>query len=196
MLYRLSWSGARPRRSTSVSLPSTARHDDPITPWVGLTKAIDTCEALGQQAYEHGSREADDVQVVALHPLDECGAATLDRVAACAPFPLAARGVPGEIARRQRAECDERRGELDVLPAGRHERQAGDDGMRTTRKLLEHAFRVRNAVGLRVDAAFEDDCGVDAEHRPVTRVVRDRARLRERVVAYELGRVGLRRIVL
>ena len=46
-------------------------------------------------------READDVQVVAVDPLDEAAAETLDRVAAGAALPLAARDVALELARRR-----------------------------------------------------------------------------------------------
>ena len=47
-------------------------------------------EALGEQADEQRRRQADDVEVVALDPLDEARAEALDRVRAGASLPLAA----------------------------------------------------------------------------------------------------------
>ena len=50
-------------------------------------------EPLGEQADEQRAGKPDDVQVVALDPLDERRAEPLDRVGAGAPLPLAARQV-------------------------------------------------------------------------------------------------------
>ena len=68
--------------------------------------------------------------------------------------------------------------------------------MRPSRQLLEHPLGVARVLRLRVEAPAEHDGRVDTEHRPAVRLVRDGARLPERVGANELLRVGLGRIVL
>ena len=67
-------------------------------------EAVDAGETLGQQAHEQRGREADDVEVVALDPLDEAAPTALDRVAAGAALPLAVAEVVREVARVERAE--------------------------------------------------------------------------------------------
>ena len=69
------------------------------------------------EPHEQRRRQADDVQVVALDPLDERRAATLDRIAAGASLPLPERDVGREVARRELAERDGRRLVLDELPS-------------------------------------------------------------------------------
>ena len=58
-------------------------------PLARSAEAVDAGETLGEQPDEQRGREADDVQVVALDPLDERGAEALDRVGAGAALPLA-----------------------------------------------------------------------------------------------------------
>jgi len=132
-------------------------------------------------AHEQRRRQADDVEVVALDPLDESRAPALDRVAACAALPLGARHVPGDVARRQLAEGDERHLAVHLLPRRREQRQAGDDLVRAAREALEHLLRGFGALRLAVDAAGADDLGVAAEHRAAVRPGQRRARLAERV---------------
>ena len=66
--------------------------------------------------------------------------------------------------------------------------------MRPAGELAEHAPRVVAVGRLAVDAAVEDDGGVDAEGDEAVRV--DRARLALGVPAHELDRIGVGRVVL
>ena len=68
--------------------------------------------------------------------------------------------------------------------------------MRLAGELLEHPLRLVGVRRLAEDLAAERDRGVDAEHRPVARLRRDRARLPARVLAHELDGVGFGRVVL
>ncbi len=68
--------------------------------------------------------------------------------------------------------------------------------MRASRELLEHPLGRTGIGGLGVDPTVEHDRRVDAEHETVARFVRNRPRLAERVIADELRRIGVRRIVL
>ena len=62
-------------------------------PLGSLAEAVGAREALREQPHEQSPGQADDVQVVALDPLDEARAEALDRVPAGATLPLAAREV-------------------------------------------------------------------------------------------------------
>ena len=62
-----------------------------MRPWeIVSSRSRRAGEAVREQSHEQRGRQADDVQVVALDPLDEGGAEALDRVAAGAALPLAA----------------------------------------------------------------------------------------------------------
>src|SRR5260370_15863375 len=112
-------------------------------------------------------------------------------MAAGTALPLTGREVRGEVARCQRAECDERRGILDLLPRGRPQTQPRDDRVRLARQLLEHPLRLAHVGRLSVDAPAENDRRVDAEHGPAVRLRLHRLRLAARMRAYQLGRVRL-----
>ena len=91
---------------------------------------------------------------------------------------------------------DARRVVLDELPARRDQAEAGDDDVRLAGELLEHLLGLGRVRRLAEDLPAERDGGVDAEHRPLAGLRRDRARLAARVLAHEPDRVGLRRVLL
>src|SRR3954452_23124125 len=110
-------------------------------------------------------REPDDVEVVALDPLDERAAAALDGVAAGALLPLAAAQVPVEHRLVERAERDARgRRRGADGPVLRDQRHAADDLVRAA---AEAAQRVAGGVlarRLAPDVEVDGDERVDAEH--------------------------------
>ena len=94
---------------------ATAAMTRPERPWPGsdpghgsngrlAAPRRDRRKAPLEDLQERGRREADDVQVVAFDPLDERGAAALDRVPARAPLPLAARPRTRRAPRRRHRE--------------------------------------------------------------------------------------------
>jgi hypothetical protein len=62
--------------------------------------------------------------------------------------------------------------------------------VRLAGELLEHLLRLGGVVWLAEDFSLQHDLGVDAEHGPVARLVRDATRLALRVLAHDLRRVG------
>src|SRR5207248_5890222 len=60
-------------------------------------EAVGAGEPLREQAHEDRGGKADDVEVVAVDPAHEGGAAALDGVSAGAALPLAARDVRGQV---------------------------------------------------------------------------------------------------
>src|SRR5262245_42491554 len=150
-------------------------------------------EPLGEKADEKSGGEPHDVQIVALDPLDEGGAGSLDRIAAGAPLPFAQREVGSDLAVGERAEDDRCRLVLDDLPLLGAETQARDDLVRLPRKGAEHRPRGRRVSGLAEDAAFEDDRRIDAEDESLRR---HGARLAAGVLVDEHGRVRAGRIAL
>src|SRR5262245_19772050 len=81
--------------------------------------AVYARQAPGEEPDEQRRGEPDDVQVVALDPLDERGAEALDRVRPRPTLPLAARHVPLDVARAERPERHERRLPPALLPVRR-----------------------------------------------------------------------------
>ena len=168
-----------------------------VEPDVPSAEAVGAREALREDADEQRGRQADDVQVVALDPLDERGAAALDRVAAGASLPLAERQVRGEVARRQGPEGDAASSSCSTSSQPGVIRQRPET---TTCVRPASASSISLGVGevgrLAVRAPVEDDGGVDAEHGPVAGVLRHGARLAAGVVADEVDGVGAGRVVL
>ena len=70
-----------------------------------------------------------------------------------------------ELARRQRAERDERRLLVQLLPRRRAQAEAGDDRVRPAGERLEHRLGLGLVRGLAEQLAVEQHLGVDAEHR-------------------------------
>ena len=113
--------------------------------------------------------KADDVEVVALDPLDEAGAEALDRVGAGALAPLLAarcsaamsRGVSARkvTASSSRARAPPRRASAGRGP--RRPRASGPESVSSIRSASP------GAGGLAEDPAADDDDRVDAEHRPL-----------------------------
>src|SRR5579862_2373656 len=122
-----------------------------------LAEAVRAGEAGCEQPDEQRHRQADDVEVVALDPLDERRATALDCIAAGSALPLPARDVPRDVARCQLAERDERGLAVHLLPRRRHEREAGDGLVRSAGEGLEHLLGVVGAAWLAVDASGADD---------------------------------------
>src|SRR3954463_4845775 len=116
----------------------------------GSPESVHAGEALGEEPDEQGGGQADDVQVVALDPLDEGGAAALDGVAARAALPFEGRLVGRQVSRRERPERHRRVLGLDHLPALGEKAQAGDDVVRAARKCVQHLHRAVGARGLAV----------------------------------------------
>ncbi len=56
-------------------------------------------------------------------------------------------------------------------------------------QLLEHLLRLGRVGGLTEDQPLQHDLRVDAEHRPLTGLVRDAARLPLRMLAHDFHRV-------
>src|ERR671911_1852309 len=176
----------RPRTYTSVlAVPRSTAMSRPPKPLIErkmpiravtlaalLAEAVGPGEALGEHADEQRGRKPDDVQVIALDPLDERAAPPLDRVGARPSLPLSVREMARELPRRQLPEGDVRRLVLDHLPARRDQAEAGHHGVRLAGQLLEHPLRVGRVGGLAVHAAVEPDGGVDAEHGPIAGQVR------------------------
>src|SRR6185295_1373749 len=102
----------------------------------------------GQEPYQEGRRKADDVQVVALDPLDEGGSTALDGIRPCPALPLADADVGRQVARVELAEGHPRDLVLDLLPRGREQAQAGDHLVRLPRERLEHSLRLRGGSRL------------------------------------------------
>ena len=84
---------------------------------------------------EERAREPDDVEVVAVDPLDEAAAEALDRVRAGAALPLPARDVGGD-----RLCCQKPEGHIgqlvrdDHVLVGAEQAEPGDDGVRAARR--------------------------------------------------------------
>ena len=72
--------------------------------------------------------------------------------------------VVRELARRQRAERDERRLGVQLLPRRRAQTETGDDLVRPAGERLEHRLRLGRVRGLAEQLAVEQHLGVDAEH--------------------------------
>src|SRR5262249_47203051 len=141
---------------------------------------------------EERSRQADDVEVIALDLFYEACSAALDGVAAGAVSPFAELDVGGDLAVVPGAERDVRDRVADLLPGRTSEAQAGDDVVRPSREAAEHRASVVGVAGLAVDLAVEHDLGVDREHE----LARDGSRLADGVGAYDLDRVGAGRRLL
>src|SRR5437868_2078176 len=137
-----------------------------------LTKAVQPGEALDEEPNERRRRKADDVEVVALDPLDERRAASLDRVPAGASFPFAGREVRREVARRQSTEGDERGLRAHLLPCVRAQAQARHDLVSASREELEHLLRRSLVRRLPKHGAAAAHDGVDADDRPFSAVHR------------------------
>src|SRR5512132_2247873 len=174
------WTASKRSRTTIESRPepqpaaSAAKPPSRIT---ALAKAIDTGKTLRKQADEKRRRQPDDVQVVAVDPLDERRAEALDRIATRTLPPLFADDVKAELARRQCPKRDARHGVTQLLPRRRQQAEPGDDLVRLAGKLLQHRFGLRFVTRLAVDAAVEHDLGVHPEHRPIAGDSSHRARL-------------------
>ena len=100
--------------------------------------------------------ETDDVEVVAVDPLDEPPAEALDRVRAGSPLPLPARDVrlddcSGESTRNVTSvsSC------ATTSSSAAEQADAGDDRVRAAGQLVEHVRRRRRVGGLAVDATVE-----------------------------------------
>ena len=164
----------RQRSQVDEHVPGVAKHDRVVAAQSVLRRHLDggfDCALAHPNPYVPGKRsarrrtssatgQADDVEVVALDPLDESGALPLDRVAARASLPLPARHVPGDVARRQLAERDARHLAVHLLPRRREQRQAGDDFVRPAGQALEHLLGRLRACGLAVDAPVEQTTSV------------------------------------
>ena len=146
---------------------------------------------------EQRAGKPDDVEVVALDPLDEAAAEALDRVRAGASLPLAARDV------RARASSSASEPERDVGRARARRTSSPAPSRQTPETTVcvrpesscEHPRAPRRAsAGFAVDAAVEDDGRVDAERDAAFAV--HGARLALGVPADELDGVGVRRVVL
>ena len=197
----------RPRTRYRVTPSAHALHHAPAPPRrprLGrarrpqLPEAVGAGEALREEPDEQCGRQADDVQVVALDPLDERRAAALDRVAARASLPLAVREVVRELARRQLAEGDAASTSCSTTSQPGVSRQRPET---TTCVLPDSRSSIRSA-----SAAF----GRLAEDRAVERRRRCRRRARagrprraatERALPRACSRtsstgVGVRRVVL
>ena len=161
-----------------------------------LAEAVRAREALGEQAHEQGAREADDVQVVAVDPLDEAGAEALDRVRAGAALPLARSRRTRRVARRRaRGRSRASTSCSTLLPRRASSRQRPE-----TTSCVAPAERVEHRRGLggvrrlAETRAVADDRRVDAEHRaaaasPATeRAFPARARARARAGRRRAGR--------
>src|SRR6478672_3553144 len=107
------WTASKRSRTTIESPPEPQPAASAVKPpsrITALAKAIDTGKTLAKQVDEERRRQADDVQVVAVDPLDERRAEALDRIAARTLPPLFADDVEAELARRQRPKRDTRHG--------------------------------------------------------------------------------------
>src|SRR5919204_2171475 len=89
-----------------------------------LAEAVGPREALRQEADEQGSRQSDDVQVIAVDALDQRRAEPLDRVAARARVPLSASDVVSDVARRHLTERHARDLTATLLPRARQQTEA------------------------------------------------------------------------
>jgi len=154
----------------------------------GLAKAVRSGEALREEADEAGGGEADDVEVVPFDPIDERRAEALNRVPARPTLTLPGRDVSRHVPRCQRTKADARHGVLDLLPPRSDEAEAGHHLVRLARKSLEHRRGRLRPGRLPVHLAAEHDGGVDAEHRPISRPLRDRTSLAGRVRPHEFDR--------
>ncbi len=161
-----------------------------------LPEAVGTGKALGEQAHEQRRGQPDDVQIVALDPLDEGAAAALDRVGARASLPLAVHHVHRQLTGRQLAKGDEGLLVLDDLPARREQAETRNDCVRPAGELLEHVLGLACVRRLAVEPVAEPHRRVDTEHRPLAGQLRHRPRLAAGVLADELDGVGIRRVVL
>src|SRR5262252_4743976 len=129
-----------------------------------LAEPVDTWESRREKTDEERPRQSDDVQEVALDPLDETRPETLDRVTARAPLPLPRCDVVTELARRELAERHERRLGVELLPGRGPQAEPGDDRVRPTRERLDHRLGLRLVRRLPEELAVEEHLGVDAEH--------------------------------
>src|SRR5580700_10098733 len=89
--------------------------------------AVDAGKMPCKEPDEQGTGQADDVQIVAVDPLDETGAETLDRVGAGSPLPLACCQIALDVGGAERAEGDGRRLGVQLLPVGGAEAETRDD---------------------------------------------------------------------
>ena len=132
-------------------------------------------------ADEQRRRQADDVQVVAVDPLDEAGAEALDRVAR-------PRGPPTRRPRRSVASSPRVSGRnvtsvvtvCSSSHASRPQAEPRDDLVRPAGERREHRSRLGGVRRLAEHRAVEQHLGVDAEHGPPAAV--DRARLAGRAL--------------
>src|SRR5262245_5391213 len=147
-----------------------------------------------EQRNEERPWESDDVQVVALEPLDEAAAETLDGIRAGPPLPLATRDVRAHRLGRERPEGDIGALVGDDVLARAEEAEPRDDRVRPPAELLQHARGVGRVARLAVDPAVEDDRRVDAQRDPAARV--NGARLSLRVPSDELLGIRVGRVVL
>src|SRR5262245_9568843 len=116
---------------------------------------------LGQEPHEQRAWEPDDVEVVALDPLDETRTEPLDRVAAGPVAPLLLADVARNVPRRERPEGHARRLVCDLLPRARQQADPRDDLVRPSRERLEHLLCVLWPGRLAERAAVHDDRRVD-----------------------------------
>ena len=98
-----------------------------------------------EQRDEQRAGEPDDVEVVALDPLDEPAAEPLDRVAAGAPLPLAARDVAPTAASSSGRNVTTVSRVVDHLAGRRDQAEPGQDRVRAARELAQHRARRRRA---------------------------------------------------
>src|SRR4029079_16990943 len=103
-----------------------------------LAVAVRPWEALDKQPDKERRWEADDVQVVALDPLDQGTTQALDRIAARSSLPLAAPDVVGQVTCGQRSKRHLRRLAVPLLPGGSPQAEARHDLVRPSRQALEH----------------------------------------------------------
>ena len=85
---------------------------------------------------------------------------------------------------------------LDELPGRCAQTEAGDDDVCLAGELLEHPLGLGRVRRLAEDLAAERDGGVDAEHRQLAGLPRNRAGLAACVLAHELDHIGFRRVLL
>src|SRR5205823_4474825 len=85
--------GRRHTRGTCLRRPGPRACPSVMAAPDRSAESVEAREALRQKPHEKRARKADDVQVVALDPLDEGAAPPLDRIGARAALPLAAREV-------------------------------------------------------------------------------------------------------
>src|SRR5947209_6390780 len=168
-----------------------------------LTAPKATLAGTFEQPNEVWHGQTDHIPEITLDPLNERGAAALDRVAAGTPLPLAGFHVRGDLGGFEGTEMHSGRGdsgELTLSPACRAanpglrvtpQHQAPEHLVGATGQLREHAHSGIGVGRLAEHDSVDVHLGVAGQHQ----LARDGARLRERVLEDDLARVAVGQLV-